>query len=993
MDAAAGTTDHAFPPLAASVDAALGPSRNVDGGGTPSPVTHFQRRRDYIDLYDIALDVSDGAGGLCMVDLLRRLPRRRDWQWSHGWSSNYSGYRGEFSDPPAWPGWGHRRLYWVQSVRRWDKVSDLPVNRRAEKVLRALGWETDFEHIPESVPSSSVYLDVILEAALTEQHRRMDESLAQFAVHDFGHAASFGVQIPDAFKATLMKEGAGLNDQNMQNLATLLQDKEDDPVAVAGALGRLDVRSDRIAAFTETATTAHETYVSTSEDLAEDEEALDDEELANELETWKENKEYKATGQKIVTFRKARSLTPECLRLRQLVDYFNEECLLSFITTSVVHSVTDQNQMIDLQHVNFLTIPTGEAILDIGATQDLIGETALRSVEMHFDFPVPEELATKYNLDKGAFQYMLSPSPYEKGGSDTNLRPTNMTKFASATTFEHEPNERDSRLTCSIAFMGNRATQPSQFEFANFPRHGDGSRSTQGTSPASLLHWLTLVESLFGGMEENTRNFRQLIRCKKRTKSLASNHKKYIEADSQAPDAVSGQAKAPPTGAASSVDHQGYINAPSTLLASTTPEAAQVSNQAMAATQNQGLLMWDFSLEAIDEQIEEENYFGLEHPAGVHINCGHPDRARMLRAFRAAGALPHILKYIREEFACEACNLEEGADHRRRAQLPRSFNKAVAIDYLYITFGEIQVPILNMVCIGTSYQVAERAPHNGSQGGELLAEDELALHGVHDAYNDPTEVDEAAGEYRRRRINIELQIELHKTRFQKVFYQQPILRTHTQNHDQDLEALCTRLSMTVSLKDMSEEDKRLFEVSDETEWPQPELHSWKAKSRWCIHGHVDPDTGTLCTYSPTPQSEGLMMFLQVYNMKFAFADVKNTFCQSRKLKRPRGPIFAEPCEEIHLPPGIAVEVDDFILAADPRHYEWLKQAKYILEQIHPLALGKGRRGINVNGANQVDLKGFLKTRLKVPGWSLQPKGFHKAGLLFGRRQSLGAPAS
>lgn len=48
-------------------------------------------------------------------------------------------------------------------MRRWDKVSDLPVNRRAEKVLRALGWETDFEHIPESVPSSSVYLDVILE--------------------------------------------------------------------------------------------------------------------------------------------------------------------------------------------------------------------------------------------------------------------------------------------------------------------------------------------------------------------------------------------------------------------------------------------------------------------------------------------------------------------------------------------------------------------------------------------------------------------------------------------------------------------------------------------------------------------------------------------------------------------------------------------------------------------------------------------------------------
>ncbi|CAK9075801.1 unnamed protein product [Durusdinium trenchii] len=34
--------------------------------------------------------------------------------------------------------------------------------------------------------------------------------------------------------------------------------------------------------------------------------------------------------------------------------------------------------------------------------------------------------------------------------------------------------------------------------------------------------------------------------------------------------------------------------------------------------------------------------------------------------------------------------------------------------------------------------------------GELLAEDELALHGMHDAYNDPMAIDEAAGEYRRR---------------------------------------------------------------------------------------------------------------------------------------------------------------------------------------------------------------------------------------------------
>ncbi|CAK9023782.1 unnamed protein product, partial [Durusdinium trenchii] len=164
--------------------------------------------------------------------------------------------------------------------------------------------------------------------------------------------------------------------------------------------------------------------------------------------------------------------------------------------------------------------------------------------------------------------------------------------------------------------------------------------------------------------------------------------------------------------------------------------------------------------------------------------------------------------------------------------------------------------------------------------------------------------------------------------------------------------------------------------------PQPELNAWKGKSRWCIHGHHDPDTGTLCTYSPTPSTEGLMTFLQTglnFGMKFAFSDVKNAFCQSDKLNRPRGPLYAEPCEGLHLPAGalieilvptsglddaprewrltvtrfltslsfernlvepcwytlfsdkkeciaqVLIEVDDFIVCAAPDRYEWLKK--------------------------------------------------------------------
>ena len=215
-----------------------------------------------------------------------------------------------------------------------------------------------------------------------------------------------------------------------------------------------------------------------------------------------------------------------------------------------------------------------------------------------------------------------------------------------------------------------------------------------------------------------------------------------------------------------------------------------------------------------------------------------------------------------------------------------------------------------------------------------------------------------------------------------------------------------------------------------------DLGKWKAKSRWCLHGHTDPDTGSLCTYAPTPQSESMLLFLQTsvnHQFRTAFSDVKNAFCQSNKLKRDSGPLYAEPCEGLNLPPGaliliqipvyglddapaawrrtvaeflvdevgcirnivepcwfskfcsktgkliaqILVEVDDFVVAASPTYYDDLKkqmesrfhfgkweedqaeyagrrircspdviyvdQAKYILEQIHPITLPRGRR--------------------------------------------------
>jgi len=81
--------------------------------------------------------------------------------------------------------------------------------------------------------------------------------------------------------------------------------------------------------------------------------------------------------------------------------------------------------------------------------------------------------------------------------------------------------------------------------------------------------------------------------------------------------------------------------------------------------------------------------------------------------------------------------------------------------------------------------------------------------------------------------------------------------------------------------------------------PTPGVGSFKFKSRWCIHGHQDPDTGTFEVFSPTPSTESITMFFQICvneTLLACFLDVKNAFCQAKALDRPRGKLYARPCE-------------------------------------------------------------------------------------------------
>ena len=84
-----------------------------------------------------------------------------------------------------------------------------------------------------------------------------------------------------------------------------------------------------------------------------------------------------------------------------------------------------------------------------------------------------------------------------------------------------------------------------------------------------------------------------------------------------------------------------------------------------------------------------------------------------------------------------------------------------------------------------------------------------------------------------------------------------------------------------------------------------------AKSRWCVHGFKDPDSGELLVFAPTPQTASLMLFLQMVastRMHLEVADVKNAFCQGRPMQREGGSLFVEPCEGLELEPGSLIEL-------------------------------------------------------------------------------------
>ena len=96
----------------------------------------------------------------------------------------------------------------------------------------------------------------------------------------------------------------------------------------------------------------------------------------------------------------------------------------------------------------------------------------------------------------------------------------------------------------------------------------------------------------------------------------------------------------------------------------------------------------------------------------LHRNLGHPGNKELCRALRVAGAPEHLCKYAKEHFRCPTCAANRAPKSVRPSMIPRAYapNTVVGVDLLQLSNWNSteQFWMLNMLCLGTSFQMVER---------------------------------------------------------------------------------------------------------------------------------------------------------------------------------------------------------------------------------------------------------------------------------------------
>ena len=130
-----------------------------------------------------------------------------------------------------------------------------------------------------------------------------------------------------------------------------------------------------------------------------------------------------------------------------------------------------------------------------------------------------------------------------------------------------------------------------------------------------------------------------------------------------------------------------------------------------------------------DEQEEDSGLDEDEQPAEhqrptetqikmvnqYHRNLGRPWRREFLKVLKAAHAKPVVLEYVRREYRCADCDAHTKPQPSRKGAIPRTyeFNRIIALDVFYIPLRGQSLPILNIICDGTNFQVAASCDKTG----------------------------------------------------------------------------------------------------------------------------------------------------------------------------------------------------------------------------------------------------------------------------------------
>ena len=105
-----------------------------------------------------------------------------------------------------------------------------------------------------------------------------------------------------------------------------------------------------------------------------------------------------------------------------------------------------------------------------------------------------------------------------------------------------------------------------------------------------------------------------------------------------------------------------------------------------------------------------------------HRNLGHASRREFLKVLNAAHTKPVVLEYVRREYRCADRDAHTKPQPSRKAAIPGTyeFNLIIALDVFYIPLRGQSLPILNIICHGTNFQVPALMRQDGTPTAALV---------------------------------------------------------------------------------------------------------------------------------------------------------------------------------------------------------------------------------------------------------------------------------